>query len=112
MEMKFLKHYKKYIKKYKKPFVIALFFLSIEAICDLMQPTIMSKIVDEGVASRNMDYVLVNTLIMFGVTLMGAIGATMRSIIASHVSQKFGRDLRVDMYEKIQSFSFDNIDNF
>lgn len=112
MEMKFLKHYKKYIDKYKKPFVVALFFLSIEAICDLMQPTIMSKIVDEGVASRNMDYVLVNTLIMFGVTLMGAIGATMRSIIASHVSQKFGRDLRVDMYEKIQSFSFDNIDNF
>ncbi|ERK28852.1 ABC transporter ATP-binding protein/permease [Clostridium intestinale URNW] len=107
-----MKHYKKYIEKYKKPFVIALFFLSIEAICDLMQPTIMSKIVDEGVASRNMDYVLVNTLIMFGVTLMGAIGATMRSIIASHVSQKFGRDLRVDMYEKIQSFSFDNIDNF
>ncbi len=112
MEMKFLKHYKKYIEKYKKPFVIALFFLSIEAICDLMQPTIMSKIVDEGVASRNMDYVLINTLIMFGVTVMGAIGATMRSIIASHVSQKFGRDLRVDMYEKIQSFSFDNIDNF
>ena len=112
MEMKFLKHYKKYIEKYKKPFVVALFFLSIEAICDLMQPTIMSKIVDEGVASRNMDYVLINTLIMFGVTLMGAIGATMRSIIASHVSQKFGRDLRVDMYEKIQSFSFDNIDNF
>ncbi|WP_238907257.1 ABC transporter ATP-binding protein [Clostridium sp. YIM B02506] len=110
--MKFLKHYKKYIEKYKKPFVIALFFLSIEAICDLMQPTIMSKIVDEGVASRNMDYVLINTLIMFGVTVMGAIGATMRSIIASHVSQKFGRDLRVDMYEKIQSFSFDNIDNF
>lgn len=107
-----MKHYKKYIEKYKKPFVVALFFLSIEAICDLMQPTIMSKIVDEGVASRNMDYVLVNTLIMFGVTLMGAIGATMRSIIASHVSQKFGRDLRVDMYEKIQSFSFDNIDNF
>lgn len=107
-----MKHYKKYIEKYKKPFVIALFFLSIEAICDLMQPTIMSKIVDEGVASRNMDYVLVNTLIMFGVTLMGAIGATMRSIIASHVSQKFGRDLRVDMYEKIQSFSFDNIDKF
>lgn len=107
-----MKHYKKYIDKYKKPFVVALFFLSIEAICDLMQPTIMSKIVDEGVASRNMDYVLVNTLIMFGVTLMGAIGATMRSIIASHVSQKFGRDLRVDMYEKIQSFSFDNIDNF
>lgn len=112
MEMKFLKHYKKYIEKYKKPFVIALFFLSIEAICDLMQPTIMSKIVDEGVAGRNMDYVLINTLIMFGVTVMGAIGATMRSIIASHVSQKFGRDLRVDMYEKIQSFSFDNIDNF
>lgn len=112
MEMKFLKNYKKYIEKYKKPFVVALFFLSIEAVCDLMQPTIMSKIVDEGVASRNMDYVLTNTIIMLGVTIMGAIGATTRSILASHVSQKFGRDLRVDMYEKIQSFSFDNIDNF
>ena len=110
--MEFLKHYKKYINKYKKPFIIALFFLSIEAVCDLMQPTIMSKIVDEGVANRNMNYVLFNTLIMLGVTFMGAVGATFRSIIASHVSQKFGRDLRVDMYEKIQSFSFDNIDNF
>lgn len=107
-----MKNYKKYIEKYKKPFVVALFFLSIEAVCDLMQPTIMSKIVDEGVASRNMDYVLTNTIIMLGVTIMGAIGATTRSILASHVSQKFGRDLRVDMYEKIQSFSFDNIDNF
>ena len=53
--MKFLK---KYINKYWKPFCVGVACLTIEAGCDLMQPTIMSKIVDVGVAGKQMDYIL------------------------------------------------------
>lgn len=103
---------KKYIIKYRKPFFTALIFLIIEAMCDLMQPTIMSKIVDIGVANKNMDYVLHMGSVMLMVTALGAIGAIGRNIVSSNVSQNFGADLRDDIFKKIQSFSFDNIDKF
>jgi ATP-binding cassette subfamily B multidrug efflux pump len=103
---------KKYIKKYWKPFCTAVLFLTFEAFCDLMQPTIMSKIIDVGVAGRNMDYVLQKGLLMLLITALGAIAAVSRNIISSNVSLKFGTELRLDLYKKINTFSFDNIDKF
>lgn len=107
-----LKFLSKYVKKYWKPFISAVIFLMLEAMCDLMQPTIMSKIVDVGVAEKNIKYVAHMGLIMLIITGFGAFAASMRNIISCHVSQNFGAELRSDMYKKIQSFSFDNIDNF
>lgn len=103
---------KKYIKKYYIPFIIALMFLSVEAVCDLMQPTIMSHIVDIGVAKKQLNYVISMTEMMLMVTCIGAIGATGRNILSSYVSQHFAKDLRFDMYKNIQEFSFENIDKF
>lgn len=107
--MKFLN---KYIKKYWKPFLLAVAFLTFETTCDLMQPTIMSKIVDVGVAKKDLNYVLKLGGLMLLVTLFGALSATSRNIISSRVSQKFGAELRLDLFKKIQSLSFDNLDNF
>lgn len=107
-----MKFPKKYIKKYRKSFCIALVFLVVEAICDLTMPTIMSKIVDVGVANRNLDYVIHMGSIMLGVTALGALGAVGRNIVSSNVSQTFGAELRGDLFKKIQTFSFDNIDKF
>lgn len=42
----------KYVKEYWKPFCAGVTFLTIEAVCDLLQPTIMSRIIDVGVAKR------------------------------------------------------------
>lgn len=103
---------KKYINTYRKQYIIAFIFLTIEAICDLMQPTIMSKIVDTGVSAKNMSYVLYMGAIMLLITALGAISAVVRNIVSSNVSQKFGSQLRGDLFKKIQSFSFDNIDKF
>ncbi|MDP4090182.1 MAG: ABC transporter ATP-binding protein [Bacillota bacterium] len=102
----------KYIKKYWKLFLAAVSCLMIEALCDLMQPTIMSKIVDIGVANKEMNYVLQMGGVMLLVTAIGAIGAVSRNILATNVSQRFGADLRSDLYRKVQTFSFDNIDKF
>ena len=102
----------KYIKKYWKSFSLAVLFLTFEAISDLMMPTIMAKIIDVGVAGRDLEYVLKMGGLMLLITLFGAIAASTRSIIASNVSQSFGAELRSDLYKKIQTLSFKNIDRF
>jgi ATP-binding cassette subfamily B protein len=102
----------KYIRKYWKPFCLAVAFLTLEAGCDLMQPTIMAKIVDIGVLKRNMNYVLSQGLIMLLITGLGALAAISRNIVSSNVSQRFGTELRSDLFRKIQSFSFENINRF
>jgi ATP-binding cassette subfamily B protein len=101
-----------YMGKYLKPFVIAIIFLMVEALCDLMQPTIMSKIVDVGVAHKDIHYVLANGGIMLLITAVGAVSASMRNILSSNVSQRFGSDLRSDLFKKIQGLSFKSIDRF
>lgn len=102
----------KYIKKYWKSFSLALLFLTFETISDLLMPTIMAKIIDVGVAGRDLNYVLKMGGLMLLITLFGAISASTRSVLASIVSQSFGSELRSDLYKKIQTLSFKNIDTF
>ncbi|HEY2421831.1 MAG TPA: ABC transporter ATP-binding protein [Neobacillus sp.] len=102
----------KYIKKYWKSFSIAVIFLTFEAICDLLQPTIMSKIIDVGVAGKDINYVLKMGGLMLVITAFGAVAASTRSVVASIVSQNFGSELRLDLFKKIQSLSFEKIDKF
>ena len=102
----------KYWGRYWRLFITAVSFLMMEAMCDLLQPTIMSKIVDVGVAGKDLHYVLTRGALMLGVTAFGAVSAITRNIVSSNVSQRFGRDLRSDLYRKIQFFSFENVDKF
>jgi ATP-binding cassette, subfamily B, multidrug efflux pump len=101
-----------YVRKYGKLFSIAVLFLTFEALCDLMQPTIMSKIIDIGVANKDVHYILKMGGIMLLITAFGALSASTRSVLASIVSQNFGAELRSDLFRKIQSLSFKNIDQF
>ncbi|KQL51219.1 ABC transporter [Heyndrickxia shackletonii] len=103
---------KKYAKKYWLPFLIGVIFVAIEAICDLMQPTIMSKIVDIGVANKDMNYVMQKGGLMLLITAFGAIAASTRNIVSSMVSQNFGAELRSDLFKKIQGLTFEKIDKF
>jgi ATP-binding cassette, subfamily B, multidrug efflux pump len=107
-----LDYLKKYLRTYWKSFTLAIAFLMLEALSDLMQPTIMAKIIDVGVAEGRMDYILQMGGLMLLITAFGAIGASTRNIVSSRVSQKFGAELRLDLYRKIQTLSFENIDKF
>lgn len=101
---------KRYGRVFWKPFLVAILFLGVEAFCDLLQPTIMSNIIDVGVASKNIDFVISRGGLMFLVTLIGAGSAVSRNVISSRASQRFGFTLRSDLYKKIQSLSFESID--
>jgi len=102
----------KYIYRYKDKFLIALIFLILEAVGDLIQPTIMSRLIDKGVKTGDLKYIFKLGGLMLFMTALGAIFASTRNIVSSRVSQNFGADLREDLYIKIQNFSFDNIDKF
>ncbi|MCP8969332.1 ABC transporter ATP-binding protein [Ectobacillus ponti] len=101
---------RKYMRAYGKPFSIALLFLTFEALCDLLQPTIMAHIIDVGIANQDMGYVLRMGGLMLGITALGATAASTRNIVSSRVSQHFGADLRLDLFQKVQSLSFTSID--
>ncbi|MCX7571864.1 ABC transporter ATP-binding protein [Tumebacillus sp. DT12] len=103
---------KSYLYKYWRTASVALLFLTFEALCDLMQPTIMSKIIDVGVANRDLGYVFRMGGLMLLITALGAAAASIRNVAASHVSQNFGRELRGDLYKKILSLSARNLDRF
>jgi len=101
-----------YFRKYLWPFLAALACLSVESVCDLLQPTIMSRIVDNGVAAHDMGIVLHFGLQMLAVAGIGALGAAGRNIIASMVSYRFGAQLRADLFQRVTSYSFQELDTF
>ena len=104
--MKFLL---KYWRRYRFLFFTGISFLTMEACCDLLQPAIASRIIDNGVKNRELNVVLRYACIMLLVTLFGACCAVMRNHLASRVSQYFVRDLRLDLFTKIYGFSFDEL---
>lgn len=97
--------YKRYFRKYRVLFFTATTFVFLEAMADLLQPTIMARIIDEGVREKSVDTVIGYGLLMLFITFLGAVFATVRNILASKVSQGFGKDLRADLFEKIMNFS-------
>jgi len=105
-----LRTFKPYIKKYWKLFFLGLFFLTLEAGADLMQPMLMSRIINEGVLENNLDVTIQIGLTMLVVTAFGALAACTRNVLASYVSQNFGAALRQDLYQKIHRLTFTSID--
>ncbi len=105
--MKLMMHY---IKRHMGMFLTAVVFLTIETFADLLQPTFMSYIVDRGVKGQEMGAILRYGLIMLGITAMGAVGAVVRNIYASRTSQLIGKEIRLAIYEKVQTLSYENID--
>lgn len=99
-----------YIKKYKKMFFTAVLFLTIETMADLLQPTLMSYIVDNGVQQKDVKQILIYGVIMLFIAAMGAMGAVVRNIFASKTSQLISMEMRSDIYKKVLDLSFENID--
>lgn len=99
-----------YIKRHKKKFFTALLFLGIETMADLLQPTLMSYIVDNGVQSRDVGQILGYGAIMLIIAALGALGAVVRNIYATKTSQLISMEMRSDIYKKVLALSFENID--
>lgn len=100
----------KYIRRHLGIFMLSTFFLTMEALADLLQPTFMSMIVDRGIRNASVRQILFYGVCMLFIALAGAGCAVMRNGFASRVSQTVGKELRRDMYHNVQLLSMENID--
>jgi len=82
----------------------------LEVAMDLMQPRLIQRIVDEGIARSDMRLVLTTTAWMVGLSLIGMLGGLGSAVYAIRAGQSFGADLRGTLFRKVQALSFGNLD--
>ena len=100
------------IKEYKKPSILAPFFIVCEVIVELLIPFLMASIIDKGVSSGNMKHVYLIGGIMVLMAMCSLTFGVLSGKYAAKASTGFAKNLRKAMYENIQSFSFSNIDKY
>lgn len=100
----------KYLKPYWKAALIAPLFMVFEVFFDLLQPMLMQRIIDVGIASGDASYILTTGLLMIFVAVLGAFAGIGCVIFSTIAAQSFGADLRNDLFKKVQSLSYSNLD--
>jgi ATP-binding cassette subfamily B multidrug efflux pump len=101
----------KFLKPYWKSALLAPLLMILEVGMDLMQPRLIQRIVDEGIAQLDMSIVINTGLLMVGLALIGAVGGLGCTLFATLAAQGFGADLRYTLFRKVQSLSFGNLDD-
>lgn len=101
-----------YMKKYKTPLILGVLCAALEATFELLIPLVMAQIVDVGISTGDTGYTIKMGLLMVvmaAISLSFGIGLSKFSAIAG---QGFGAEIRQAEYEKIQTYSFKNIEKF
>ena len=107
-----MKRYWKYIRPYIQYYILGPCFMMMEVVGDVLLPYMLAKIINQGIAERNVAYIIKIGVIMGFIAVIMAVGGVLGAWFASKAAMNFGADLRMDLFEKIQQFSFQNIDNF
>ncbi len=107
-----LKKIAKYIGGYKREFIIAVIFVIIETALELSIPFVMSDIIDVGIKNRDIDFILSRGIIMGICAVLALVTGLLYARFSAIASNGFGANLRMAEYEKIQKFSFANLDKF
>ena len=79
---------------------------------DMYQPQLMSKIVDQGLASDTIDLVVNTGLLMLGLVAVGGVCGVLSGVFANKCAFSYGNDLRKDVFNHIESLSFEQVDDF
>lgn len=102
----------KYLKPYALFAVLTPLSMVGEVLGDLLQPKLMSKIVDDGVLGQNMNLIIRTGLLMLLVLIGGGACGIAASAFGGIASQSFSRDLRVDVFKRVMGLSFEQTDKF
>lgn len=107
-----MKRWSKYVKPYTAYFILGPLCMIVEIMGEILMPALLAKIIDVGIANGDWGYVVLMSalMVLFAVVMMlGGIGGAW---FGAKASGNFATDLRLDVYKKIQDFSFTNIDRF
>jgi ATP-binding cassette subfamily B multidrug efflux pump len=100
----------RFLKPYWRWAALAPLLMALEVAMDLMQPKMIERIVDQGIAQLDLAVVVNTGLLMVGLALIGAVGGVGCTVFSALASQGFGTDLRNALFRKVQSLSFGNLD--
>jgi len=102
----------KYMKKYKGLVILNIISVFGFALVELGIPTIMSKVIDNGIANNDIDYVVKVGSIIVVISILGTIGTILLGYCSSKISTSITRDIRNDIFIKSQEFSHSEYDKF
>lgn len=102
----------KHIKGFVKESLLTPLFMILEVVAEMLIPLIMSSMIDDGINKGDMQHIITTGLLMVACALIGLFGGVMGGIYGAKASAGFARNLRMAMFENIQSYSFANIDKF
>lgn len=101
-----------FLRPYRTSIIIALALMLIELAVELINPLLMSYIINEGIVGENMSAVLRWGGIMLGMAFLAFAAGIVNSFFAANVSQGFGYTVRMNLFRRIQSFSIAGFDRF
>ena len=102
----------KSVREFKKYAILSPIAIAGESLLEVAIPAVMATLIDDGIQGGNMNTVWQTALILIGLAFLSLGCASVASIAAAKASAGFAKNLRKDLYYKIQTFSFANIDKF
>lgn len=102
----------KYAFKPKRYIIIAFILVVIETSFELLIPFVMSSLIDDGVKTGNMPHIYFTGIIIFICAIISLLTGYLYSKFAAKAAAVFGENIRNALFEKIESFSFSNLDHF
>lgn len=100
------------LREYKKPTILTIIFITGEVIIEAIIPYLTAELVNNVKQSVDMSYILKIGLILFVMTVISLACGGAAGMTSAKAAAGFSKNVRHDMYERIQSFSFSNIDKF
>lgn len=110
--MSFLRRMNRFITPYRTTALLALVMLIGTVLLDLAIPRLIQVVIDQGVVQRNLNVIRNLTLLMIGLTILSAVLSIGNTFLSVRVAQRVGADLRSALFQKIQTFSYPNLDRF
>ncbi len=100
-----------FVRPYWRRATVSLVLLVAVVAMDLAIPRLVQRIIDQGIAQKDMQVVLQTTLVMLGISLLSTVFAIGNNNLSIQVGEGVARDLREALFLRIQSFSFSNLDH-
>lgn len=107
-----MKRYWKYIKPYLPAFIIGPLMMIVEVIGEVVLPKLMANIINVGVTNGSAGYITGTGVLMILVALLMMAGGVGGAYFGAKAAVSFAADLRKDAFDKVQTFSFANLDQF
>ena len=102
----------KYLKPYFWQCLLIVLGVALQVYTALELPALSSDIMNKGVAESNMNFIFQTGLFMLGVTALGSLGSIVSSYFSAKVSSRVAMDMRKDIFAKVMSLSFADVENF